>query len=142
MSKKKNTQPQKSNKLRLILIIGAIAVVLAAGVGLLLHYFHEEEPTQIAQYNSVLTSRARSEGYISNYEVIIIHTIDDSPNGYTQLEAYIYQLPDGVTTAQMLEYYAHELPEKWNAEQIGTASARLLKDDIGSLYGLKTYHTK
>ena len=139
MSKKKT---QKSKKLRLILIISAIAVLLAVGAGLLLHYLNEEEPSQIAQYNSVMTSRARSEGCISNYEVIIIHTIDDSPKGYTQLEAYIYQLPDGVTTAKMLEYYAHELPEKWNAEQVGTASARLLKDDIGSLYGLKTYHTK
>ena len=96
----------------------------------------------IAQYNSVMTQKARSEGYISNQEVIIIHTIDDSPKGYTKLEAYIYQIPKGVTTAQMVEYYANELPEKWGAEQIGTASARLLKDDIGSIYGLQTYHTK
>ena len=57
-------------------------------------------------------------------------------------ECYIYQVPDGVKTKKMLKYYAHELPEKWELEPIGEGSARFLKGDLSSLYGLDVYHTK
>ncbi len=48
----------------------------------------------------------------------------------------MYQVPENVKVEKTLKYYAHELPEKWDLEQVGTASAKLIKGDLDSLYAL------
>jgi hypothetical protein len=68
--------------------------------------------------------------------VLIVHTVDDSAEGYTVLECYVYQLPEGIKAKRALKYYAHELPQRWDLEQVGTASAKFIKDDLGSLYAM------
>ena len=145
MSKKqKQTAPAPKNRKKtwLIAAICAAVALLAVGGGFLAHYLVNREPPLITQYNSMLTAKAREEGYITNFEVIIVHTVDDSNPSYTALECYVYQIPNGVRSADVLDYYAHELPEKYKAEQVGTAKARFLKEDLSSLYGLQVFHTK
>ena len=139
--KKKKNQPQKKNK-RPVILFSAILALVAIGIGGLTWYLVTKEPPLIVQYNGVLTAKAQNAGYIGVNEVLIVHTVDDSAPGYTRLECYIYQVPDGVKTKKMLKYYAHELPEKWELEPIGEGSARFLKGDLSSLYGLDVYHTK
>lgn len=134
--KKKKTQPKKkTNQRRTVLIATVIALVAVAG-GLLTWYLCTKELPLIVRYNGAMTAKAQAQGYIGAREVLIVHTVDDSAEGYTVLECYVYQVPEGVKIQKMLKYYAHELPEKWGAEQVGTASAKFLKDDLESLYAL------
>ena len=134
--KKKKTQPKKkTNQRRTVLITTVIALVAVAG-GLLTWYLCTKEPPLIVRYNGAMTAKAQAQGYIGARAVLIVHTVDDSAEGYTVLECYVYQVPEGVKIQKMLKYYAHELPEKWGAEQVGTASAKFLKDDLESLYAL------
>lgn len=140
--KKAAPAPNNHKKTWLIAAICAAVVLLAAGGGFLAHYLINREPPLITQYNTVLTAKAREEGNITNFEVIIVHTVDDSNPSYTALECYVYQIPNGVRSADVLDYYAHELPDKYGAEQVGTAKARFLKEDLSSLYGLQVFHTK
>lgn len=140
--KKQNPQSTGSRKKLLIILIAAGTLLLAVGAGLLAHYIIHKEPPLITQYNSAMTAKARDAGYITNHEVLIVHTVDDSAEGYITLECYVYQMPEGLSTADMMDYYAHELPAEWNAEQIGTATARMLNGDIGTIYAMAVYHNK
>ena len=140
-NKKKKNQPQKKDK-RPVILFSAIIATVAVGIGLLTWYLVAKEPPLIVQYNGALTAKAQDAGYIGVNEVLIVHTVDDSAPGYTRLECYIYQVPDGVKSKKMLKYYASELPEEWNLEPIGDGSARFLKGDLSSLYGMDVYHTK
>ena len=45
-------------------------------------------------------------------------------------------MPENVKIERTLKYFAHELPEKWHMEQVGTASAKMIKGDLDSLYAL------
>lgn len=139
--KKKKIQPKKRNKRTTIIISATVALAIALG-SLLTWYLVTKEKPLIVQYNGAMTAKAQHEGYISVNEVLIVHTVDDSAAGYTKLECYIYQIPDGVKINRMLKYYAHELPEKWNLEPVGNASAKILKGDVGSLYAMTVSHTK
>jgi flagellar basal body-associated protein FliL len=140
-NKKKKNQPQKKSK-RPVILLSAIIALVAVGIGVLTWYLVNKEPPQIVQYNGALTAKAQDAGYIGVNEVLIVHTVDDSAPGYTRLECYIYQVPQGVKTKKMLKYYAHELPEKWDLEPVGEGSARFLKGDLSSLYSFNVYHTK
>ena len=134
--KKKKSQQKKPVNRRRNAIIAAIVAVAVIGGGLLTWYLCTKEPPLIVRYNGAMTAKAQAQGYIGAREVLIVHTVDDSAEGYTVLECYVYQVPEGVKIQKMLKYYAHELPEKWGAEQVGTASAKFLKNDLESLYAL------
>lgn len=133
--KKKKTQPKKVNKRLRAIVCIAVSLALVLG-GLLTWYLCTKEKPLIVRYNGAMTAKAQAQGYIGSNEVIIVHTVDDSADGYTKLECYIYQVPENVKLKRVLKYYAHELPEKWNLEQVGTASAKLIKGDLDSLYAL------
>ena len=139
--KKKRIQPKKKNKTLVALIVAAVAVAIIGG-GLLTWHLLTKEPPLIVRYNGAMTAKAQEQGYIGTNEVLIVHTVDDSAGGFTRLECYIYQVPEKVKVKRMLKYYAHELPEKWNLEPVGNASAKFLKDDLDSLYALSVAHTK
>jgi len=133
--KKKKIQPKPVNKrLRAIICISVAAALLLGG--LLTWYLVTKEPPLIVRYNGAMTARAQAQGYIGPNEVIIVHTVDESAEGYTVLECYVYQVPENLKVKRTLKYYAHELPERWGLEQVGTASAKFIKDDLGSLYAM------
>ena len=134
--KKKKTQQKKPVNRRRNAIIAAIVAVAVIGGGLLTWCLCTKEPPLIVRYNGAMTARAQAQGYIGPNEVLIVHTVDDSAEGYTVLECYVYQLPEGIKAKRALKYYAHELPQRWDLEQVGTASAKFIKDDLGSLYAM------
>jgi len=88
--KKKKTQPKKkTNQRRTVLITTVIALVAVAG-SLLTWYLCTKEPPLIVRYNGAMTAKAQAQGYIGASEVLIVHTVDDSAEGYTVLECYVY----------------------------------------------------
>ena len=139
--KKKKIQPKKVNKRLRVIVCISISLALVLG-GLLTWHLLTKEPPMIVRYNGAMTAKAQAAGYIGTNEVLIVHTVDDSAGGFTKLECYIYQVPERIKVNRMLKYYAHELPEKWNLEPVGNASAKFLKDDLDSLYALSVTHTK
>ena len=140
-NKKKKPQPKPKNprKNAIISISVALAVLLS---GVLTWYLVTKEKPMIVQYNGMLTAKAQLAGTIGSNEVIIVHTVDDSASSYTLLECYIYQVPQGVKMKRMFRYYADELPEKWNLDPVGHATAKYLKGDLSSLYGMTVSHIK
>lgn len=139
--KKKKVQPKPVNKrLRAIVCVSVSLAILLGGV--LTWYLVTKEPSMTEQYNGALTARARQQGYISVYDVLIVHTVDDSAEGYTELECYIYQVPDGVKIKRMLRFDANEVEEKWGIEPVGYGSAKCLKGDATSLYSLSVSYVK
>ena len=134
--KKKKSQQKKRINRRRNAIIAAIVAVAVIGSGLLTWYLCTKEPPLIVRYNGAMTAKAQAQGYIGPNEALIVHTVDDSAEGYAVLECYVYQVPENVKVKKVLKYYAHELPEKWGLEQVGTASAKMIKGDLESLYSL------
>jgi hypothetical protein len=139
--KKKAALPKPVNKRLRIIVCLSVALAIVAGSVLTWYLVTKEKPL-IVRYNGVMTAKAQEEGYLSTTDVLIVHTVDDSAEGYTTLECYIYRVPDGVSTKRMLKYYAHELPEKWHLEPLGHASAKLLKGDLDSLYAMSVTYVK
>ena len=91
----------------------------------------------IVQYNHLMTTTAQKNGNISFEEVIVIHNVDESNPNYVLLEGYVYQVPENVRVSKIQKYYAQELPEKWELEMVGTATAKYIKGQgLESLYGL------
>ena len=138
---KKKTPPKPVNKRLRAIVCISIALALILG-GVLTWYLVTKEKPLIVQYNGAMTAKAQDQGYISVNEVLIVHTVDDSAGGYTVLECYIYQVPENVNIKRMLKFYAHELPERWNLEPVGTASAKFLTDNLDTLYSMKVEHVK
>ena len=139
MSKKKNKKKaqkkQVTPRMRLIIAL-SVALALVLG-GVLTWYFVTKKPPMIVQYNHLMTTKAQQNGNISPQEVIIIHNVDESNPNYVVLEGYVYQVPANVRVSKIQKYYAQELPEKWDLEVVGTATAKYIKGQgLESLYGL------
>ena len=134
-SKKKQQQKQANKRMRLIVSL-SVALALLLG-GILTWYFVTKEPPMIVQYNHLMTTTAQKNGNISFEEVIVIHNVDESNPNYVLLEGYVYQVPENVRVSKIQKYYAQELPEKWELEMVGTATAKYIKGQgLESLYGL------
>ena len=139
--KKKKVQPKPVNKRLRAIVCISVALALLLG-GVLTWYFVTKEKPLIVRYNGAMTAKAHDQGYISTNDVLIVHTVDDSAEGYTVLECYIYQVPEGVKTKRMLKFYANEVEEKWGIEPVGHGTAKFLKGDLESLYSMNVYYVK
>ncbi len=145
MSKKKKTEqkPCKCTRKRCILIAVLVIVVLAIGFGVyrLATYnstnqsgwMNKDEKTE---YNSAITQQAWLTSRIARDEILIINTVNKTLGGDTEVELYVYKLPQGAKATDYYHLSVRQIPADSGLEHVGTATCKLAGGKLESVYNL------
>lgn len=155
MSKKKETakkkeavkKPCKCKKKVLITLAVVLALVLGFGVYRLVTYNSSEhsnwmDKDEKTEYNTALTQHAWRTAKISRNEILLLKSVNKNLGGDSQLEFYVYQLPDGAKSTDYLHLDANQVSSDSGLIHIGTATCRLAGGKISSIYSLEVKYIR
>ncbi len=93
-------------------------------------------------YNDAATQRARSAGLIGEDEILVLNKVSKQLGGDTSIAFKVYKVLEGEDAAVLMHYRAAKLPENAKIEQVGTASAILIADQVSQIVDLAVQYTK
>lgn len=145
MSKKK--QPAKAPcKCRKKKILIPLLVILLIGVGFGIYRLATYNSTNQAgwmskdeknEYNSTITQRAWKTGRISQDEILILKTVNKNLGGDTQIDFYVYKLPQGAKATDYFSLEVSQISEDMGLTHVGLASCRLAGGNLKSITNLE-----
>lgn len=92
------------------------------------------EKSELQKYNTAMTARAHTSGWIDPDMVLVLHSLQKDGNADAQAEFSIYQLPEGVKADDFLSLHAGQIQEKDGLVYMGTLSCRIPADQPLSAY--------
>ena len=123
----------------LILIIAAAVLAVALGVA---HFAISKtanraprmDESDLLAYNSALTARAYTSGWISQDMVLILHSLQIDGDNDAQAEFYLYQLPEGADADDFLSLHAGQLQPEDGLVHMGILSCLIPTGEPLSAY--------
>lgn len=143
---KKPISPPKT-KYIFAIILAVFLVAAAIGVYYLATYESTNHAGSLSSedlvtYNTVMTFRARSSGWVDQNAVVLLHSVQKRFEDDPQVVFYVYQLPKDKNPADYLTLRTDQLPQEDQLVHIGTISCRITDAGITSAYDLQASFTQ
>ena len=92
------------------------------------------EQSELQKYNTTMTARAFTSDWIRQDMVLVLHSLYKDGKTDSQVEFYIYQLPEGADPEDYLSLHAGQIREEDGLVHMGILTCRLPEDSVLSAY--------
>ncbi len=130
-------------KKRTLLMLIILAAAIAAAVYCLsqIDWQLPSAAATAADYSAAATQQALSAGSISENEILLTQTLEESSTGDVTVRFCIFSVAEGYEAGDFLSLSASEAEGRPGLTQVGTATASFIGGKTENIRNLKIIHT-
>ena len=134
MAKNKNNRRKKLHFLLIVVVLAVVLGVYHFATYKTVNHAPRLEKSELQKYNTTMTARAFTADWIHQDMVLVLHSLYKDGKTDSQVEFYIYQLPESADPEDYLSLHAGQIREEDGLVHTGTLTCRLPEDNILSAY--------